>query len=329
MKSFLSISLTTVLAVLITNHLHDYYKIPGLSSLPGAGIARLEEAGDWSAFFDVFGVMYAILAGFLLLRVLDRFTSLSQAIEGELNSVQDARDLLVYFGEDQYPQQRKIVKELSDYLKLFTGSEWRQMRRPRRRRRDHVMSDTTEELWQIMREVKDLRCDDECDRFALRSLIQKMSDLTSYRTSRVGLAYDRLPSHLKFLLALVSVVLIGAFIVLQISHPVVHLAIIASMTAVIHLVYAIIADLDHPFAGTWNVSKAPMEEAKKRFADELEDIREDAVEAIRNREVDPEERREVVEAIRKDVVEEAQRKAEEESGGEKKEEKRKEKGDDD
>lgn len=50
----------------------------------------------WGAFFTVFGVLYAILVGFLLVTVLNRFSSLSQVIEEELNVLEDIRDFTIY-----------------------------------------------------------------------------------------------------------------------------------------------------------------------------------------------------------------------------------------
>jgi uncharacterized membrane protein len=54
------------------------------------------DVSSWSSFFNVFGVIFAIIAGFLLVTVLSRYSNLNQTIEDELNAVESVRDFLVY-----------------------------------------------------------------------------------------------------------------------------------------------------------------------------------------------------------------------------------------
>lgn len=63
-------------------------------------------------FFTVFGVIYAIVAGFLLVTVLNRYSSLSQTIEDELNAIESIRDFLVYFGPDQGTAAQALRRSL-------------------------------------------------------------------------------------------------------------------------------------------------------------------------------------------------------------------------
>ena len=54
------------------------------------------DLSSWGSFFNVFGVIFAIVAGFLLVTVLNRYSNLNQTIEDELNAVESVRDFLVY-----------------------------------------------------------------------------------------------------------------------------------------------------------------------------------------------------------------------------------------
>jgi uncharacterized membrane protein len=56
-----------------------------------------EDVAAWSAFFSVFGIVYAIVAGFLLVTVLSKYSDLSQAIENELNAIETVRDFFNLF----------------------------------------------------------------------------------------------------------------------------------------------------------------------------------------------------------------------------------------
>ena len=50
----------------------------------------------WEEFYSVFGMIYAIVSGFLLVEVLNRFNKLSEVVEAELNAISDVRDFLIY-----------------------------------------------------------------------------------------------------------------------------------------------------------------------------------------------------------------------------------------
>ena len=69
----------------------------------------VEDVSAWGVFFTVFGVVYAIVARFLLVSVLTRYGALSQTIEDELNAVESIRDFLVYFsGEQDAPARANV-----------------------------------------------------------------------------------------------------------------------------------------------------------------------------------------------------------------------------
>jgi len=77
----------------------------------------------WGVFFTVFGIIYAILVGFLLIEVLRRFSSLSSTIQEELNAAEDIRDFLVYIDENK-ESKRAIRKALIDYVNSVIEREW-------------------------------------------------------------------------------------------------------------------------------------------------------------------------------------------------------------
>ncbi len=77
----------------------------------------VEDVSAWGSFFNVFGVIYAIVAGFLLITVLNRYSSLSQIIEDELNAVESIRDFLVYFESNQQEAVRDMKRSLAGYVK--------------------------------------------------------------------------------------------------------------------------------------------------------------------------------------------------------------------
>ncbi len=54
----------------------------------------------WEIFFNVFGMLYAVIAGLILVEEFKRFGDLHEDVELELNALQDIRDYLIYMDED-------------------------------------------------------------------------------------------------------------------------------------------------------------------------------------------------------------------------------------
>ena len=128
-------------------------------------------------------------------------------------------------------------------------------------------SDTSEELYEIMRKSKEISVDTEKDGVVFTAIIENISDITKLRTRRITLANERLPPRLKILLTFMSIVLITAFILIGVHNFYTHVAVLVSLSVSIHLLYMIIEDLDHPFYGIWNINRMPLEALVKRFTE--------------------------------------------------------------
>ena len=109
-----------------------------------------DDVGIWGGFFTVFGVIYAIVAGFLLVEVLGRYSTLSNTIEAELNAIECLRDYLVYLDDDQNSIKSEIRSSLKSYLISVRDEEWPAMSEED----SFVDSDTSDELYAVMRAVK-------------------------------------------------------------------------------------------------------------------------------------------------------------------------------
>jgi len=220
-----------------------------------------EDVAAWSAFFSVFGIVYAIVAGFLLVTVLTKYSDLNQAIENELNAIETVRDFLTYLNDEKNEVKNNIIGALSHYTVSLLNKEWPEMSDPH----EPMDSDTSEELYEIMRKSKKISVDTESDGVVFTAIIENISDITKLRTRRIALANERLPPRLKFLMIFMSVVLITAFMLLGVQNIYTHVAILVSLSISIHLLYMVIEDLDHPFYGIWNINRMLLEELVKRF----------------------------------------------------------------
>ena len=225
----------------------------------------VEDLSSWNSFFNVFGVVYAIVAGFLLITVLNRYSALNQTIEDELNAIESIRDFLVYFDDTQRDAKFSLMQALANYTRSFSKREWHDMSDPH----NPMNSDTSEELYELMRKGKAIQITGENDNVVFSALVENISELTKLRTRRIALSNERLPTRLRILMLFMSLVLAGSFILLGVRGVLPHVFMLVTLVISIHLLYMVIEDLDHPFFGVWNVNKAPLEELLSRFEDEV------------------------------------------------------------
>jgi len=245
-------------AVFVTADLHNYPLPFWKAAHPALDAGEL--ALPWESFFSVFGVIYAILGGFLLLKALERFSALSRSVEAEINALQDVRDYLIYFEPGQPEARRSILTGLEGYVRHIREVEWEQMAKAHRKRQG-LNSDTCEELQSVIGAVRGLKAEGFMQETALQGLMTRLADVTTHRTQRIGIVYDQLPKNLKVLLGFLSVILLLSFILMPVAVPAIHLGMVAAVTVAAFLVFTIILDLDTPFEGTWNISRKPLEDA--------------------------------------------------------------------
>ena len=243
--------ISAILITLVGLMLRSHLKYEGI----------VTDLSSWSSFFTVFGVIFAIVAGFLLVTVLNRYSNLNQTIEDELNAVESVRDFLVYLEDRQQIEIDKIKDALANYVTSVANTEWVEMSAPRM----PMNSDTSEELYAVMRSGKRIEISEASDGIVLSALIETISDITKLRTKRIALANERLPPRLRALMLFMSTTLVGAFVFLGVQSIFAHVYMLVALTVSIHLLYMVIEDLDHPFYGVWNISRKPLDDLVKRF----------------------------------------------------------------
>lgn len=219
------------------------------------------DLSSWGAFFNVFGVVYAIVAGFLLVTVLNRYGQLNQAVEDELNAIESIRDFLLYLGDEQQSAKNAMKEALARYVTSVATTEWEGMSDPG----SSMDSDTSEELYGIIREGKRIQVKQERDRVVISALMDNISEVARVRTRRIALANERLPPRLRLLMLFMSFALVAAFVLMGVQGVFTHGYMLVTLTISIHLLYMVVEDLDHPFYGVWNVNRAPLDELRRTF----------------------------------------------------------------
>lgn len=249
LKILWPISISSAFSILFLVILRTYFQYEGITA----------DLSAWGVFFSVFGVLYAIVAGFLVIEVLQRFTALQGILEEELNNIEDIRDYL-NFMDGQLKAVSKVYKALYVYVKSILDKEW-----PAMAKAEVTDSDTPAELFQLMNAIHQLRVTNKSDDVALQGLMSETFEITTLRTKRIDLANRSLPANLFILLIFMSVVLVIGISLLGVSSFWVHLIMVVAITFSIHLVYIVISDLNSPFYGSWNLSKENLERLEEKL----------------------------------------------------------------
>ncbi len=209
----------------------------------------------WEIFFSVFGVIYAIIVGLLIIEALKRFHDLAATIEQEINAVEDIRDFLIYF-EGNHEGRKDIQESLIGYIDSVTNHEWPKMRdNP-----EEMDSDTSPKLRRVMESVRKIKVSNDLDRIALRSIIDKIAEVTTYRTQRINLSVEHVSGPLRYLIVFMSLVILCGFYLLTVKSGWIHgLMIFSIVTAMVGLLWVIL-DLNRPFGvGFWDIESKSFE----------------------------------------------------------------------
>jgi len=209
----------------------------------------LQDVEAWGVYFSVFGILYAVIIGFILIQALERFKLLNQTIDLEINAIQDIRDFTLYLDGDQEETCRDIRRALLGYVRSVVEQEWTKMADPSLRGDD----DTSPELYELMHATNKIRMTNESDSVALSAIIDHVAKLTTFRTQRFCTAREYTPQQIIGLLIFMSCILVGGLILTAVQTILLHYIMTLCMATAVYLSFKTLSDLDHPLSGVWKV----------------------------------------------------------------------------
>ena len=218
-------------------------------------------SGPWEVFFAIIGVIYAIIVGMLIVEAVRRHNNLNSIIEQEINAIEDIRDFLVYLDDDD--EKRPAIKKcLRAYVNSVVNREWSVMRYMPGKKD----CDTSSELYQLMSTVRKINPEtNRLNRIIFESIISKVAEVTTYRTSRYMCAEDPIPNSLRALMQGLSVVIIIGLILYYLPWYL-HYLIVFICTFALAALFELIIDSNHPFAERfWGINPQLFENLAERL----------------------------------------------------------------
>jgi len=209
------------------------------------------EESTLEIFFSIFSIIYAIVAGFIIMVLLENYNAINGHIWSEINALQDLRDYLIYVDN-----QNDIVDEIKENIKMYAESiiekEWPQMMSSNK-----VDMDTSAEVYAIMKSINKIEVTNRSDVVALSKLIDTVGNITTHRTNRLYSCGEKLPFLLTLFIIISSILVVFIFTLLPIQDTIIRFLLNGINIFAVVFIYMIIWDLSHPFKGTWSINNEP------------------------------------------------------------------------
>ncbi len=213
------------------------------------------EHHDVSGFtFGIIGVVYAVLLGFTIVTVQDRYNQAHQASETESNYISDLyRDVEVFDKETQ----DKIHNLLTGYVDLVLNDEWSKMAR------QEVSDMTAAQMRKIWAAYAEIHPKDERDSIWLSQSLSKLNEFSATRLSRLYHGYESLGPMMWVLLIGGACITIGFIYLFHVRPFWLHAIITASLAGLISFMLFLIGELDRAYTGTVRVTPVSIERVQK------------------------------------------------------------------
>lgn len=222
--------------------------------------AYLSDIGGIQTFFGVFGILYGIMAAFVVFEVWNQYNEASGLIDKEAQGLERLYRLTLYFRDE------KFTKDMLTIIKHYTlnviegkfqtlGGGQRNVENGKLFRK----------IADVIREIK---FDDNHDAIVYDHILEHYGQLGLTRTERINKSLQRMPVLLKAFIYVSSGLIMTVFIILPFANPVYGMLSTFGLGFVLVMVYQLIEDLDNPFVGNWNISPEPFERALKHIEED-------------------------------------------------------------
>ncbi|MFN4174613.1 MAG: DUF4239 domain-containing protein [Parachlamydiaceae bacterium] len=204
--------------------------------------------------FGIIGVVYAVLLGFTVVTVQEKFNQAHQAIETESNYITDLyRDAEVFDKETQ----DKIHDLLKGYVHLVLNDEW-----PKMANRE-MSALTALQMKKIWAAYADIRPTDERESIWLSQSLSKLNEFSATRLSRLFHGNESLGPMMWVLLIVGASITISFIFLFHVRPLWLHAIMTASLAGLIGFMLFLIGELDQAYSGTVQVSSFSIERVQK------------------------------------------------------------------
>lgn len=200
------------------------------------------------------GVIYAVLAGFILFYVMDNFQK-----AGEITRNESASAAKIFRNAVRLPldEEQKIKMAMRSYVTSVITIEWPLISQEKTANAGEGILD------KLMLDLIQYRAVNDQDLNALQDIYNELNELYKNRDARIDLTMAALPSDLWILIIISTVLtlLVKSLSGMQLSlHLRLHITLQTVVTLILTTILFLIIVLDRPFRGHFSITSAPFEE---------------------------------------------------------------------
>lgn len=215
----------------------------------------LREHHDVSGFtFGIIGVVYAVLLGFTVVTVQERYNQAHQASETESSYITDLyRDVEAF----DKSTQDKIHAILIGYVDLVLNDEWSKMGR------QEVSDKTAAQVRKLWSAYAEIQPKDQRESIWLSQSLSKLNEFSATRLSRLYHGFESLGPMMWALLIAGAFITIGFIYLFHVRPFWLHALMTASLAGLIGFMLFLIGELDRAYSGTVQVTPLAVEKVQK------------------------------------------------------------------
>ncbi|HUS68313.1 MAG TPA: DUF4239 domain-containing protein [Kofleriaceae bacterium] len=212
-------------------------------------------------YLQTLGGIYAVLLAFVVFVVWNQFNDARAMVEREANELIDLYRTAKGLPE---PTRGELHGHIRAYVATVLDSEWTSMAA---RRCSHDAFDEgariLDRMWNALQ-----ACDaaTSCHQALFSEALGRFNQLSDVRTNRLTSSRLRIPLALDILLYTGAITIVASMYLFAVERLDVHMMITAAMAGAISHVLYIVRDLDHAFAGAWQVPRAAFERVGRACA---------------------------------------------------------------
>ncbi|MDX8348619.1 DUF4239 domain-containing protein [Cognatiyoonia sp. IB215446] len=221
-------------------------------------------------FKDAVTVLYAICVAFLLLKGLNDYDDLKEALYSEANLVRTVSDYASYFAESGDPKKNgPVVKDLRCLLHDYL---------------DNILQDTSivtnpeneAVLEKCIATVGRLSVVDQNDGYALQEIMKGVGDLANYRAKRMVCLEKKMSPFILTLVFVMSLTIVMSFFGAANGDVTIDYVYVFLLPTFYTSIFMTLLDLSSPFDGYWQIKVDAVSNVRDRLEQQINAMREKA-----------------------------------------------------
>ena len=228
---------------------------------------RHKEHNDVAGFiYSILGVAYAVVLGFVLVSVWQRYETASERADQEAAAL-----VAVYFHAHELPDsdRRQIEQLAKSYAQVVIDEEWPMMQDGQSSPHAWALMDQIRQSLQNPEHSTSSEYSTSAEQVIYDHGIARAHELADARRLRLFEATTRIPTILWVILLVGGLITVGFSYLFGLTSTRVHTLMVVALTAVVTSILFTIYTLEHRFSGDTGLTPEAFEEALQRFEGSL------------------------------------------------------------